>query len=336
MWSLSVAHSHSSCISALPTSPAPTVSIQYPRVLLVLRFSIYTRFLRMEKGGRSRINCIFENLVTFLRRCIFYVLSVGPFPYHIAFIMDGNRRYAKKQNFMEGNGHSVGFLALLSMLKYCYELGVKYVTIYAFSIDNFKRQPEEVQSLMDLMQLKIEGLIKEESIANCYGVRVHFIGNLKLLSEPVRLAAERAMLATANNSKAVLSVCVAYTSTNEIVRAVQKSCEQKWEEISILDASGSGYGLTEVVLSEKDEGENLINLIDIEKHMYMAVAPDPDILIRTSGETRLSNFLLWQTAYCSLYSPYVLWPEIGFRHFLWAILNFQQNHFYLEKRRKQL
>lgn len=100
----------------------------------------------MEKGGRSWINCIFENLVTFLRRCIFYVLSVGPIPYHIAFIMDGNRRYAKKQNFMEGNGHGVGFLALLSMLKYCYELGVKYVTIDAFSIDNFKRKPEEVQS----------------------------------------------------------------------------------------------------------------------------------------------------------------------------------------------
>ncbi|KAG6662712.1 hypothetical protein CIPAW_03G262900 [Carya illinoinensis] len=173
---------------------------------------------------------------------------------------------------------------------------------------------------MDLMQLKIEGLIKEESVANHYGVRVHFIGNLKLLSEPVRLAAERAMLATANNSMVVLSVCVAYTSTNEIVHAVQKSCEQKWEEISILDASGSGYGLTEVVLSEKDERENLINLIVIEKHMYMTVAPDPHILI----------------PYCSLYLPYVLWPEIGFGHFLWAILNFQRNHFYLEKRRKQL
>ncbi|KAG6724277.1 hypothetical protein I3842_03G252400 [Carya illinoinensis] len=248
----------------------------------------------MEKGGRSWINCIFENLVTFLRRCIFYVLSVGPIPYHIAFIMDGNRRYAKKQNFMEGNGHGVGFLALLSMLK--------------------------SSILMDLMQLKIEGLIKEESVANHYGVRVHFIANLKLLSEPVRLAAERAMLATANNSMVVLSVCVAYTSTNEIVHAVQKSCEQKWEEISILDASGSGYGLTEVVLSEKDERENLINLIVIEKHMYMTVAPDPHILI----------------PYCSLYLPYVLWPEIGFGHFLWAILNFQRNHFYLEKRRKQL
>jgi ditrans,polycis-polyprenyl diphosphate synthase len=290
----------------------------------------------MEKGSGSRINQIWGNLVTFVRRSIFCVLSVGPIPNHIAFIMDGNRRYGKKQNLMEGIGHRVGFLALMSMLKYCYEFGVRYVTIYAFSIDNFKRCPEEVQSLMDLMQEKIEGLIKEDSIVNRYGVRVHFLGNLKLLSEPVRLAAERAMMATANNSKAVLSICVAYTSTNEIVHAVQKSCEEKWEEISKLNTSGSGYGLIQLRWNEKDERENLIKLIDIEKHMYMAVAPDPDILIRTSGETRLSNFLLWQSAYCSLYSPSVLWPEIGFRHFLWAILNFQRNHFYLEKKRKQL
>ncbi|KAL4596436.1 hypothetical protein ACB092_12G164200 [Castanea dentata] len=290
----------------------------------------------MKKDDRSRINCIFENFVTFLRKCTFCVLSVGPIPEHIAYIMDGNRRYAKKQNLIEGTGHRVGFLALMSMLKYCYEMGVRYVTIYAFSIDNFKRRPEEVQSLMDLMQEKIEGLMEEESIVNRYGVRVHFLGNLKLLSEPVRLAAERAMVATANNSKAVLSICVAYNSTNEIVHAVEKACEEKWEEISLLNASGSGYGLIGLECIEKDEGENLIKLIDIEKHMYVSVAPDPDILIRTSGETRLSNFLLWQSAYCYLYSTPVLWPEIGFRHLLWAILNFQRNHFYLEKKRKQL
>ncbi len=291
---------------------------------------------RMEKGSGSRIKWIFVNLVTFLRKFIFLVLSVGPIPDHIAFIMDGNRRYAKKQNLIEKTGHRVGFLALTSMLKYCYEMGVRYVTIYAFSIDNFKRCPEEVQSLMDLMQEKIEGLIEEESIVNRYGVRVYFLGNLKLLSEPVRLAAERAMVATANNSNAVLSICIAYNSTNEIVHAVEKSCEEKWEKISLLNASGSGYGLIRLECIEKDERGNLIKLIDIEKHMYMSVAPDPGILIRTSGETRLSNFLLWQSAYSYLYSPSVLWPEIGFRHFLWAILNFQRNHFYLEKKRKQL
>ncbi|KAM5576469.1 dehydrodolichyl diphosphate synthase CPT3-like [Rosa sericea] len=289
----------------------------------------------MEKSSGNRANQIFWSIVSILRRCLFLVICARPIPHHIAFIMDGNRRYAKKRKLMEGTGHRVGFVALMSMLKYCYEVGVRYVTIYAFSIENFKRQPEEVQSLMDLMQEKIEGLIKEESIVNRYGVKVHFIGNLKLLSEPVRLAAERAMVATANNSRGVLSICIAYTSTDEIVHAVQESCEEKWNEISVLNASGAGYGLDKFGENEKDERENIVKLTDIERHMYMAVAPDPDILIRTSGETRLSNFLLWQSAYCCLYSPSVLWPEIGFRHFVWAILNFQCNRLYLERKKKQ-
>ncbi|GLT42341.1 hypothetical protein SLA2020_163440 [Shorea laevis] len=289
----------------------------------------------MERDN-GRVCQIFSNFVSFLRKFIFRILSIGPVPNHIAFIMDGNRRYGKKQNLMEGAGHRAGYSALMSMLRYCYELGVRYVTIYAFSIDNFKRSSEEVQSLMDLLQEKIEGLIKEESIVNSYGVRVYFIGNLELLSEPVRLAAERAMLATAKNSKAVLLICIAYTSKNEIVHAVQEACEEKMDEVTEWYSSKEGYGLTRLGENEEDERDYLVKLVDIEKHMYMAVAPDPDIIIRTSGEARLSNFLLWQSAYCYLYSPSVLWPEIGFRHFLWAILNFQQNHFYLDKKRKHL
>lgn len=289
----------------------------------------------MEKTSGNIATRLFWSIVSFLRRCLFLVISIRPIPRHIAFIMDGNRRFAKKRKMMDGDGHRVGFLALMSMLKYCYELGVTYVTVYAFSIDNFKRNPEEVQSLMDLMQEKIEGLIKEESIVNRYGVRVHFIGNLKLLSEPVRSAAERAMAATANNSRGVLSICIAYTSTDEIVHAVQESCEEKLDEISAMNASGAGYGLIKLGGNEEDERVKIVKLTDIEKHMYMAVAPDPDVLIRTSGETRLSNFLLWQSAFCYLYSPSVLWPEIGFRHFVWAVLKFQSNYFYLERKRKQ-
>ncbi|RXI00192.1 hypothetical protein DVH24_037740 [Malus domestica] len=290
---------------------------------------------RMEKTSGNIATRLFWSIVSFLRRCLFLVISIRPIPRHIAFIMDGNRRYAKKRKMMDGDGHRVGFLALMSMLKYCFELGVTYVTVYAFSIENFKRNPEEVQSLMDLMQEKIEGLIKEESIVNQYGVRVHFIGNLKLLSEPVRSAAERAMAATANNSRGVLSICIAYTSTDEIVHAVQESCEEKLDEISSMNAIKAGYGLTKLGGNEENEREKIVKLTDIEKHMYMAVAPDPDVLIRTSGETRLSNFLLWQSAFCYLYSPSVLWPEIGFRHVVWAVLKFQSNYFYLERKRKQ-
>lgn len=327
----------------------------------------------MEKDRNDSVSQLSGGLGRFLRKCLFSVLSVGPLPNHIAFIMDGNRRYAKKQNMAEGTGHKAGYLALMRMLCYCYELGVKYVTVYAFSIENFKRRPEEVQSLMNLMLEKIEELLKEESIVKEYGIRIYFIGNLKLLSEPVRLAAERAMANTAINTKAVLLICVAYTSYDEIVNAVEESCKVKrnegeapsaskvingrsgveedkkingvtvravqvygkdrWHE----DSNKTPNGIIEVVEETKKKQPALptIKVVDIEKHLYMSVAPEPDILIRTSGETRLSNFLLWQTTNCPLYSPAALWPELGLWHLVWAVVNFQRSHHYFEKKKKQ-
>ncbi|GKE30158.1 dehydrodolichyl diphosphate synthase 6-like protein [Tanacetum coccineum] len=268
---------------------------------------------------------IYESLRSFAWKCVLGILSIAALPDHVAFIMDGNRRYSKQHNLIEGAGHRVGYLSLISMLGYCYGLGVKYLTIYAFSIENFKRSPEEIQSLMDLIEEKIEGMIKDDSIVHQYGVRVYFIGNLKLLSKPVRLAAERLIEATANNSKAVLSICIAYTSTDEILHAVQESCEEKWDAVKVLDDC-----------DETKYEKDIIGVADIEKHMYMAVAaPDPDIIIRTSGETRLSNFLLWQSSNCLLYSPSVLWPDIGFRHLVQAILDFQNHLYYLNKQKKQ-
>ncbi|KAH6774680.1 Undecaprenyl pyrophosphate synthetase family protein [Perilla frutescens var. hirtella] len=289
----------------------------------------------MEKQSSNWATQLIESLGSFLRRCICLILSAGCLPRHVAFIMDGNRRYAKKQGLLDGAGHRVGFLALMNMLKFCYELNVKYVTIYAFSIENFKRRPEEVESTMQLILEKIEALLEKESIVNQYGVRVHFIGNLELLSKPVRLAAERAMNATEHNSKAVLSICIAYTSTDEITHSVEETCKEKQDEFRDLDACGAGYGLVGLGGNATGSNEPLIDVADIEKHMYMAVAPDPDIIIRSSGETRLSNFLLWQSASSILYSPRALWPEIGFWHLVRAILDFQRNLAYLENKRKQ-
>lgn len=291
----------------------------------------------MDKKSGGGIGQLCGTVRTFLQRCMFRILSVGPIPNHVAFIMDGNRRYAKKTNLEQGDGHRAGFSGLISILRYCYELGVKYVTVYAFSIDNFKRQPDEVRTLMDLMQEKIEGLLKEDSIMNQYGIRVYFIGNLKLLSEPVRVAAEKAMMASAENTNAVLLICVAYTSTDEIVHAIQKSCQENWDEIRGLH-SGSVCNHVDGVTGsvQKIENNSIIKLVDIEKNMYMAVAPDPDIVVRSSGEARLSNFLLWQSTRCLLYSPAALWPEIGFWHLVWAVLNFQRGFSYFEKKKKQL
>ncbi|GMH25769.1 hypothetical protein Nepgr_027612 [Nepenthes gracilis] len=317
-------------------SPPLTLAVLFNQFIFT---GIHKQTSEMEESSIERSSSIISSLGNAVRKCIFSILSVGPIPNHIAFIMDGNRRYAKKHNLMEGTGHRLGFVALMSMLKYCYELGVKYVTIYAFSIDNFRRRPEEVHSLMELMQEKMDVLAKEESIINRYGVRVHFAGDLTLLSEPVRLAAERAMLATANNSKALLSICIAYTSTNEILHSIQLSCEEKWYRLGISNSTAAGYGSSLTKLGANgvvDEDEHSLGVVDIEKHMCMSVAPDPDIMIRTSGETRLSNFLLWQSAHCFLYFPSALWPEIGCWHLVWAILNFQRLHAYLEKKKKQL
>ena len=222
------------------------------------------------------------------------------------------------------------------MLGHCYELGVKYVTVYAFSIDNFKRRPDLLKFLMDLMLEKIELLLGEEGLVNQYGLRIYFIGNLKLLNEPVRAAAEKVMKATEKNKRAVLLVCVPYASTDEIVNAVKESCENKRREIQTHVATKLANGASEgvEVMEELRKLAN-INLVDVEKHMHMRVAPDPDILIRSSGETRLSNFLLWQTAYCPLYSPAALWPELDIRHLVWAVLNFQRSYQYLEKKKQK-
>ncbi|XP_030485895.1 dehydrodolichyl diphosphate synthase 6 [Cannabis sativa] len=311
----------------------------------------------------GKIGQLYGGLTKFVMKCLFRVISVGPVPEHIAFIMDGNRRYAKKQNERTIAGHKAGYSSLISMLGYCYELGVKYVTVYAFSIDNFKRSPEEVECLMDLMLEKMKGFLEHESIVHQYGIRVYFIGNLKLLNEPVRVAAEKVMKATAKNNKANLLVCVAYTSCDEIVHAIQESCQSKIYDIQTRNGSSdkkmNGFvvhgGLEEHedkpknheakpcngLIEESEVCEKQMNLptlklVDIEKHMYMAVAPDPDIVIRSSGETRLSNFLLWQTANCPLYSPTALWPELGLWHLVWAVLNFQRSYQYLEKNKKKI
>ncbi|KAK6916818.1 Decaprenyl diphosphate synthase-like [Dillenia turbinata] len=256
-----------------------------------------------------------NHIFSLFRRCIYVILSVGPIPNHIAFILDGNRRYAKKHKLREGAGHNIGFLSLTSMLQCCYELGVKHVTIYAFSIDNFKRRPEEIRYLMDLMQEKIEFLPKEENLVNRLGIRVQFFGNLKLLSEGARDSAQSAMSATATNSKAFLSICVAYTSTHEIVHAVEQVCKEK---------------------KQRKAWNEHVNLDDVERQMYLANIPEPDILVRTSGANRLSNFLLWQSAYAHLYSPSALWPEISFWHLIWMVLNYQRNYGYLEKQQQNM
>ncbi|GAB2282469.1 hypothetical protein Dimus_017012 [Dionaea muscipula] len=292
-------------------------------------------------------NRFFTRLCILALRLIYRVLSVGPLPNHVAFIMDGNRRYARKHKLKDVDAYQAGSSTLLSTLRYCCQLGIKYITVYAFSIDNFKRQPEDVKILMDLMLEKIERLLEEESVLNEYGIRLWFAGDLGLLNEPVRVAAHKVMAATAGNAKAVLLICVAYTSTDEIVHAIRETSssssssiyiktrqQQPQEEVENLEPPVPIMATAMGPMGPMGMGR--LTVTDIERHMYMALAPEPDMLVRTSGETRLSNFLLWQTRSCLLYSPAVLWPEFGLCHLIWALFNFQRHHHYLDKKKKQM
>lgn len=292
--------------------------------------------MKRQVGAEESKLC--RKLGVFMRKCVFRILSVGVIPNHIAFILDGNRRFAKKHNLAgEGAGHRAGFLTLMSLLKYCAELSVKYVSIYAFSIDNFKRTQNEIRYLMDLMLEKMEFLLREDGFLSKYGVRVCFIGNLGLVSDPIRVTAEKVMRATSKNTRIVILICLAYSSTEEIVHTVEETClVTKKTQPQAFKPRNPQNDVTEDADEHKNKEQNTIKLVDLEKHMYMGVYPNPDILIRTSGENRLSNFLLWQSSNCMLYSPAALWPEIGLRHLIWAILNFQRHHAYLEKKKKQL
>uniref|UniRef100_A0A0E0I3I7 Alkyl transferase n=1 Tax=Oryza nivara TaxID=4536 RepID=A0A0E0I3I7_ORYNI len=266
---------------------------------------------------------VLASLQNFIRKCIVAVLSYGPMPKHIAFIMDGNRRYAKFRSIQEGSGHRMGFSALIASLLYCYEMGVKYITVYAFSIDNFKRDPTEVKSLMELMEEKINELLENRNVINKVNCKINFWGKLDMLSEPVRVAAEKLMASTAENKGLVFSVCMPYNSTSEIVIAVNKVCAERRDILQREDVD-----------SVANNGVHSdISVADLDHHMYSAGCPDPDIVIRTSGETRLSNFLLWQTTFSHLQNPDPLWPEFSFKHLVWAILQYQRVHPYIEQSR---
>lgn len=272
---------------------------------------------RIKKGGVGHEfkfpNCVY----CVVRKCLFWILSVGPIPCHIAFIMDGNRRFANKRGIKTGSAYHAGFLTLMTVVDVCYELGVKYVTIYAFSIDNFRRKSDEVSSLMRMLGDYLGSLSNEKNMIDRFGIRINFVGNLSLLPESLRSKVDEAMASTKKNSGLVLSICVAYTSTDEIVHAIQESCKERLAKVD-----GEVHG-----------GEGVVTVSDLDRHMYMSSLPDPDLLVRSSGRSRLSNFLLWQTTYTCLEAPDDLWPDMSAKTMFWAILKYQRVLSYLKLRK---
>eukprot|EP01018_Ginkgo_biloba_P006568 Gb_12863 [translate_table: standard] len=318
-------------------------------------------------------NAIYE----LFRRCMLWIISFGPIPQHVAIIMDGNRRYANRRQMNKWSGHQFGHQSLMHTLRDCYDLGIKYVTVYAFSIENFRRTKEEVDFLMNLMHEKLESLIEKESLVRQYGIRVQLLGDLSLLPERVRKAAEKAMLVTKDNNKAVLNICAPYTSTQEIVKAVQEvtdevitrpelrrfmckngngksdfhmngfyqdhhedqkysSSEQVDFDATLAKEIGSSSGEEEIERQWQEELESIITAEEIERHLYTSNCPEPELLIRTSGETRLSNFLLWQSSLSYLYVTRTLWPEFSFKHLMMAVLQYQKVYPFLQQKQREL
>ncbi len=220
-------------------------------------------------------------------------------PKHIAIIMDGNGRWAKKQGKLRMFGHEKGVLPVRYTTEAAAEIGVKFITLYAFSQENWNRPKYEVEALMSLLVKTID---KEVDSFMENDIRFQVIGNIKLLPPKAQKQLQNAIERTYNNKRLTLVLALSYGSRNEIVDACK----------NIITQVVNG----EVELSDVDEQLFSSNL-------YTAHIPDPELLIRTSGELRISNFLLWQIAYSELYFTDVLWPEFRKEDLYTAVLDYQ-------------
>jgi len=214
-------------------------------------------------------------------------------PYHIGIIMDGNGRWAQEHGLPRLEGHRAGTENIRRVLEACDEYGIKIVTIYAFSTENWQRPLEEVRGLMGILERVLE---REVENFHRKGVKLRHIGELEGLSDKLRKAVLDAIELTKENDRLILNVAFNYGGRAEIVHAVQKMLEEKSRRGDVDEELFSNY-------------------------LYTAGLPDPDLIIRTGGEMRLSNFLIWQSAYSEYYSTPTYWPDFnkeGLRKALWA------------------
>ena len=225
----------------------------------------------------------------------------GEVPKHVAIIMDGNRRFAEEIGLTTTEGHAKGKDKLEEMMQWCLDLGIKILTVYAFSTENLNRDPDEVEYLMSMFEENFYKLGDDKRLHD-NGIRVTVLGQRELLPERVRKAIAYAEEKTANYHNYFYNIALAYGSRQEIVQAIR------------------------MIAQKVKDGEMKVEDIDEEafsNYLYTAPFPDPDLILRTSGEERISNFLLWQIAYSELYFTDVYWP--GFRKvdFLRAIRSYQ-------------
>lgn len=210
--------------------------------------------------------------------------------------MDGNGRWAKKRGLPRSAGHAQGVKALKNIIEPAGKLGIKYLSVYAFSTENWKRPQDEVETLMNLL---LENIAKELPEIKEKKIRLRFLGDLKVLSEPLQKSIVHAEKETAQNSALQINIMLNYGSRREIVQAIQSAAQK-------------GVDLKNI----KEE--------DFEQFLYTQGIPDPDLLIRTSGELRISNYLLWQIAYTEIYITRTLWPDFNEAELKKAIESYSQ------------
>ena len=220
-------------------------------------------------------------------------------PRHVAIIMDGNGRWAKKRKKPRLYGHKVGADSVSDIVEVCREIGIKYLTLYAFSSENWQRPAKEVSGLMSILKRYLDSELPRMQKNS---IKLVSIGDRERLPEAVRASLDKAISDTAGNTKLTLNLALSYGSRDELVRAVKK--------ISRLCLEGS---LDPATISAETLAENLDT----------AGIPDPDLLIRTGGESRLSNFLLWQASYAEIFFTDVMWPDFRKEVFIQALSDYQ-------------
>src|SRR5579863_2644252 len=222
-------------------------------------------------------------------------------PAHIAVIMDGNGRWAKRRSLPRVAGHQAGIGPVRGTVETCARLEIKVLTLYAFSVENWKRPRAEIETLWRLLRFYLK---KELPELQKNGIRLQAIGRLEALPAPVRAELESVVEATSRNRKLLVNLAINYSGRSEILDAVN----------GIIESARHEGRLDSLHIDEDTLAAGL----------YTASSPDPDLLIRTSGEMRISNFLLWQIAYAELYVTETLWPDFNRTELLRAVLDFQR------------
>ncbi|KAJ5972235.1 uncharacterized protein N7479_002153 [Penicillium vulpinum] len=344
-----------------------------------------------------------EYAITSLKELLIGAIQQGPVPQHVAFVMDGNRRFARSHGIETVEGHNLGFEALARILEVCYKSGVKVVTIYAFSIENFKRSKFEVDALMEMAKVKLSQMAQHGDLLDRYGAKVRVLGRLDMLKPDVLEAVNKAVDMTSRNGDRVLNICFPYTSRDEITSAIRNTVEDystpiqqchsaaaasrnpfseshiahniraqtlgstTHESHSDSESTSGSSGQDDDVSSRHDYSDRIygsmsscsssttlhlgnqqdpkgspprpateadspvyispetISRQTLNDHMLTKGTPPLDILIRTSGVERLSDFMLWQThENTEIVFLNVMWPEFDLWHFLPVMLGWQR------------